>query len=94
MTPGQYTVSLGVGSLLGALGVAEATGVQEWTVLGLLAAVVLGIGGRLIAAVDKQAAATSELVTEMRLQSAQQKELIARVDRLASDINDVVRKSP
>lgn len=37
-----------------------AAGPQDWTVLGLLAAIVLGIGGKLVISLDKQVQATND----------------------------------
>jgi hypothetical protein len=40
---------------------------QDWTVLGLLAAVVLGIGARLVAATEKNTAKLGELNTKLEV---------------------------
>lgn len=56
-----FLIGLGAFSAGGALLVVEtAAGPQDWTVLALLASVVLGIGSKLVHSVEKQVAATSE----------------------------------
>lgn len=58
-------------SLFGATAVAiqapAASSVQDWTVLGLLSAVVLGIGARLVGATEKQTQKLAEMTTKLEV---------------------------
>jgi hypothetical protein len=51
-----------------------AAGPQDWTVLALLAAVVLGIGGKLVHTAEKQVTVVGELATNIKLLAAQMAE--------------------
>jgi hypothetical protein len=73
---------------IGVVAVTEGTPAENWTILGLLAAVVLGIGSRMVMSLDKNTAATNamsgaidrssavaqNLVTELRTLITQQTE--------------------
>lgn len=70
---------------------------QDWTVLGLLAAVVLGIGARMIAAVDRNTTATVEQTKQIELlaqQLADDRHSTERaIGRLQDDVKQLRREA-
>lgn len=59
---------------------------QEWTILGLLATVVVGIGGRMVVAIDKNTTAVNGLVVELRSRNEVDKQREKTLDRMAEGI--------
>lgn len=75
MTTSAYLVGLALSTLGGAVIVYEtASGPQDWTVLALLAAVVIGIGGKLVQTAEKQVVAVGDLAMNVKLLAAQMAE--------------------
>lgn len=78
---------------------------QEWTVLGLLGIVVVGIGGRMLHSTDKVGAALSSLVQEMSLMrqadaesrrdgEEKRKQILEAVGRLPDVLAERLKKTP
>lgn len=99
--------ALGVTSLCGIVVAAlETTSpAQEWTVLALLAAVVLGIGGKLVWSVDAQTAALTEFGKQLALvlqadkqarddEARHRSDLTSKLDRLPQEVASEVRRIP
>lgn len=63
---------------------------QDWTVMGLLAAVVLGIGARMVAATEKNTGALAEVKTELQLLGRQLTEDRHASERLQADTKVVL----
>jgi len=98
MTTTTTLVVLGLGLVsTGTAVIVADTPSQDWTLISLLAAVVLGVGGKLVLAADKQAAATADLATNIKLlaqqlqqdgqtRATEQQLLRERLDRLPEDV--------
>ena len=60
----------------------EGTPAENWTIIGLLAAVVLGVGGRMVAALDKNTVATSAMSVSMTASTAATASLVLELRTL------------
>lgn len=71
---------------LGILAAAEGGEGQEWTAMALLAAVVLGIGAKMVMSVDKNTAAVQNLVVELRSRNELDRSRDSALDKMAEGI--------
>ena len=62
--------------------VTEGTPAENWTILGLLAAVVLGVGGRMVLSLDKNTAATNAMSVAIAASASAQANLVTELRAL------------
>ncbi len=67
---------------------AVSPGAQDWTVLALLAAVVLGIGGKMVLSLDRNTAATNAMVVAIEKNTNVTQNLVIEIREAVREIRE------